>query len=158
MAAISIGYYFGISLESIGVGVKKYKSINNRSQLIKKEKNTIILDAYNANPTSMMSGLKYFNKIRSKNKVLVLGDMYELGSDEVKYHQEIIDYCEKIEAKSIFLIGSIFRQTKFSEKNLYFESTDELIKSKKLKEITDSMFFVKGSRGVKLEKIINYIS
>ena len=158
MAAISIGYYFGINLESISMGVKKYKSINNRSQIIKKEKNTIILDAYNANPTSMMSGLKYLDKIKSKNKVLVLGDMHELGTDEVKYHQEIIDYCETIETKKIFLIGDIFSQTKFSKKTLLFKSTDELIKSKKLKEITDSIFFIKGSRGIKLEEIINYIS
>ena len=158
MAAISIGYYFGINLESIGMGVKKYKSINNRSQIIKKEKNTIILDAYNANPTSMMSGLKYLDKIKSKNKVLVLGDMHELGTDEVKYHQEIIDYCKTIETKKIFLIGDIFSQTKFSKKTLLFKSTDELIKSKKLKEITDSVFFIKGSRGIKLEEIINYIS
>ena len=116
------------------------------------------MDAYNANPTSMILGLKYFNKLKSKNKVLILGDMYELGSDEVKYHQEIIDYCKKIKTKNIFLVGNIFRQTKFSKKTLCFESTDELIKSKKLKEITDSNFFIKGSRGIKLEETINYIT
>ena len=79
------------------MGVSNYISSNNRSQVVKINTNKIILDAYNANPSSMIEAIKSFEKSDLKNKVIILGDMYELGNLENKFHQEIVDYCKKLE-------------------------------------------------------------
>ena len=107
ISAISIGSYFGISIEKIKEGVSNYIPSNNRSQIVKKRSNKIVLDAYNANPTSMTLAIKSFDKSDLKNKILILGDMYELGKEEDKFHQEIVDYCESLVIDRVFLIGDI---------------------------------------------------
>ena len=129
-----------------------------RSEIIKKTNNNIILDAYNANPSSMILAIKYFEELKLDNKILVLGDMFELGKETIKFHQEIIDYCEMIDVKKVYLIGNIFSKTTFSKKFIACLDIKELIGKKDFRNISNSNFLVKGSRGIKLENIIDFIS
>ena len=157
MAASLIGNYFKIDLKNIIKGISSYIPSNNRSQIIKKNSNKIILDAYNANPSSMYAAINFFEDLNDKDKVFILGDMFELGKNEIFYHQEIVDYCKEIKSKKIFLVGELFSKTeKFKEFN-YSKNVDELIAKKELSEIKNSNFLIKGSRGIKLEKIIDHI-
>ena len=157
VSAVSIGYYFGISIEKIKVGISNYISSNNRSQIVKKSSNKIVLDAYNANPTSMTLAIQSFNKSDLKNKILILGDMYELGKEEDKFHQEIVDYCESLVIDRVFLIGEIFSKTSFTEKFISCKNYKELLDNKDFKNIINSNLLIKGSRGMQLEKIVDFI-
>ena len=157
ISAVTIGKYFGVKMQNIQEGISKYISENNRSQLIKKNGNRIRLDAYNANPTSMLLAIKSFDNINSKNKILILGDMYELGEDENKFHQEIVDYCENLKIDKVFLVGKIFAKTNFSKKFFSYENYLKLSQSKEFKDIIDSNLLIKGSRGMQLEKILEFI-
>ena len=157
VSAVSIGYYFGISIEKIKVGISNYISSNNRSQIVKKGSNKIVLDAYNANPTSMTLAIQSFNKSDLKNKILILGDMYELGKEEDKFHQEIVDYCESLVVDRVFLIGEIFSKTSFTEKFISCKNYKELLDNKDFKNIINSNLLIKGSRGMQLEKIVDFI-
>ncbi|MAP99447.1 MAG: UDP-N-acetylmuramoyl-tripeptide--D-alanyl-D-alanine ligase [Flavobacteriaceae bacterium] len=157
MAAVTIGRYFKIDYEKIKNEISNYISSNNRSQIIIKGSNKIILDAYNANPTSMILAIKYFEKLNKKNKILILGDMFELGKNWLKYHQEISDYCKTFKKEKIYLIGELFLKTEKNKNFDYYKNIDELIKENKLSNIFDSHILIKGSRGVKLEKLIQYI-
>ena len=157
MAAVCIGKYFKISIKSISEGISNYIPKNNRSEIIKKKSNTILLDAYNANPSSMYASIKNFIKTNFKNKILILGDMYELGVNEIKYHQEITDYCQSSNIKKIILIGKIFSNTNNSEKFIKYNNVNEFINSYDFYKLKKSTILVKGSRGEMLEKVIDYI-
>jgi UDP-N-acetylmuramoyl-tripeptide--D-alanyl-D-alanine ligase len=158
VSAISIGYYFGISKEKIKEGISNYIPSNNRSQIVKKSSNKIVLDAYNANPTSMTLAIKSFDKSDLKNKILILGDMHELGKEENKFHQEIVDYCETLVIDRVFLVGEIFSKTIFTEKFISCKNYKELLNKKDFKNIINSNILIKGSRGMQLEKIVDFIS
>lgn len=158
ISAISIGLFLGVPIEKVKNGISDYVSSNNRSQVLKINSNNIILDAYNANPSSMILAIKAFQITELKNKFLILGDMFELGKDENKFHQEIVDYCNNLDIERVFLIGEIFSKTNYSKKFISFRNYIELSNSKEFKEIKHSSFLIKGSRGVQLEKILDYIS
>ena len=158
ISAISIGLFLEIPIEKIKNGISGYVSTNNRSQIVNLNSNKIILDAYNANPSSMLLAIKSFEESDFQNKVLILGDMYELGKYEKKFHQEIVDYCEKLKTNKIFLVGEIFSRTNYSEEFISCTDYIELSKRKEFKEIKNSSFLVKGSRGVQLEKLLEFIS
>ena len=158
MAAVCIGKYFKININSISEGISNYIPKNNRSEMIKKNSNTILLDAYNANPSSMYASIKNFIETNFKNKILILGDMYELGVDEIKYHQEVADYCQSSNIEKIILIGKIFSNTNNSEKFIKYDSVYEFINSYDFDKLKKSTILVKGSRGEMLEKVIDYIN
>ena len=158
ISAISIGIFLGVPIEKVKNGISDYISSNNRSQVLKINSNNIILDAYNANPSSMILAIKAFQNTELENKVLILGDMFELGKDENKFHQEIVDYCNNIEIKRVFLVGEIFSKTNYSNKFIISHNYIELSNNKEFKEIKNSSLLIKGSRGVELEKILDYIS
>ena len=158
ISAVSIGSYFGISIEKIKDGISNYISSNNRSQIVKKSSNKIVLDAYNANPTSMSLAIKSFDKSDLKNKILILGDMHELGKEENKFHQEIVDYCESLVIDKVFLIGEIFSKTSFTEKFISCKNYKELLTNKDFSNVVNSNILIKGSRGIQLEKIVSFIS
>ena len=157
ISAVTIGYYFGVSIEKIKEAISNYISSNNRSQIVKKSSNKIILDAYNANPTSMTLAIQSFDKSDFKNKILILGDMYELGKEEDKFHQEIVDCCETLVIDRVFLIGEIFSKTSFTEKFISCKNYKELVENKEFGCIINSSILIKGSRGVQLEKIVDFI-
>ena len=155
--AIAIGEYFEVDFKNIKQGIESYLPDNNRSQISVKNNNTIILDAYNANPTSMSLALKAFKKTNYKNKMIIVGDMLELGKDSNHYHQEIINRLEKINDCIIYIVGEYFCKTKHSDRIESFSTTKKLINNLSKTNISNYSILIKGSRGMQLEKIIEFI-
>ena len=155
-AAITIGKYFKISTENIKNSLECYTPSNNRSQVIKTEKNnTLILDAYNANPTSMKAALKSFSNSIAENKVVVIGDMFELGSKSKIEHQHIVDYCNELNYNNVIIVGELFHQT--TTNFLKFKTFEELKNYLIINIVSNSNFLIKGSRGMALERIADYL-
>ena len=147
----SIGIEFKVAPNLISNALTEYVPSNNRSQVEKTERNTLILDCYNANPTSMKSAIDSFDMIESSDKLLILGDMLELGHISDDEHKNIIEIleCKKLTA---ILVGAEFcKQTSnFST----YKSTKELLAGENLSELKDNFILLKGSRGIKLESLI----
>ena len=154
-AAICIGKYFNLDNENIKAGIERYIPENNRSQIIKKGSNKIILDAYNANPTSMQLALSSFNDMKEGKKIVFIGDMFELGENSHQMHQEIVYTVEKMNFDQTFIIGELFNKTKHSSKIKSFKNLNDL--KGKMDEISNSAILIKGSRGMKLENILDFI-
>ncbi|WP_347174832.1 UDP-N-acetylmuramoyl-tripeptide--D-alanyl-D-alanine ligase [Polaribacter uvawellassae] len=155
-AAITIGHYFKITIEHIKKALENYESTNNRSQIIKtKNKNTIILDAYNANPTSMKLALENFKAIESDNKIAILGDMFELGKESNKEHQYINEYCTELGLENVILVGELFNKT--TTHFTKFQSFELLQKYLEHETIENHHILIKGSRGMALEKSLDFI-
>jgi UDP-N-acetylmuramoyl-tripeptide--D-alanyl-D-alanine ligase len=155
--AIAIGDFYNIDFEDIKKGVENYLPDNNRSQITTKESNTIILDAYNANPTSMDLAIKSFEKLKYTNKIIIAGDMFELGEESNKYHQQIVNYLETTSNIEIFIVGVNFSKTNHTNKIKSFLTTEELITNLMKLKIKNSSILIKGSRGMELEKVIKFI-
>ncbi|MDC9722194.1 MAG: UDP-N-acetylmuramoyl-tripeptide--D-alanyl-D-alanine ligase [Urechidicola sp.] len=155
-AAISIGNYFEISTTDIKEAIENYTPTNNRSQIIQKESCKIILDAYNANPSSMQVALKSFDNLNDKNKILVLGDMFELGEIAAEEHQHIAKLSESLNGKQVYLIGENFSKTN-TKKALKFERFSDFIQSINSKGFDNSTILIKGSRGMALERLLDYL-
>src|SRR5690606_23128569 len=156
--AIAIGNYFKISSAHIISAIENYNPTNNRSQIIEKGKNTILMDAYNANPTSMMAALENFKQLQNKNKVLFLGDMFELGADAEKEHQAIVDFLQENPMDTIYLVGKNFFKTKATNQNIQkFESFEDLKQLLQKTIFENAFMLIKGSRGMALERILEFI-
>ena len=155
--AICIGKYFNMSNTLIKEGVETYTPKNNRSQIIEKGSNKIFLDAYNANPTSMQLVLMNFNDISEKNKIVFIGDMYELGENSHEMHQDIVNTIEEMNFDQTYLLGDLFNKTKFSSKIKAFATLEDLYNNVNLEEVSNSTILIKGSRGMQLEKILDFI-
>lgn len=155
-AAIAIANYFKVEDQLIKKAIEDYVPTNNRSQVITKGSNKIILDAYNANPTSMRAALQNFEKLRDVNKIAILGDMFELGKDAKNEHQDIVDLVEKLNLDKTFLIGRNFYKTiSSSNKTKQLETFDELKNFFNFSQIANTTFLIKGSRGMALERVLN---
>jgi len=152
-AAIAVGVEFGVSINRIKKSIESYVPNNNRSQIIKTKKNTVLLDAYNANPTSMEVAINSFIKRKENNKVLILGDMFELGKYANIYHKSIVDLIKQYQFKSVYFIGKKFREV---EKNS-FSNKKEFLSFIKTNPITKSFVLIKGSRGIKLEELLDHL-
>lgn len=155
LAACSVGEYFGISIPNIKKGLENYTPTNNRSQLLKTAKNTLILDAYNANPTSMEAALRSFAKIRAPKKFFVLGDMLELGSNSPAEHLQIIELLQKLNLTQGCFVGKIFHSVCKNE--LTFEHIDQARYFLYKQSFTNYTFLIKGSRGIHLETLIDVL-
>ncbi len=154
-AGVLIGDFFDIPLNDIKQAIEEYLPTNNRSQLITKGSTQIILDAYNANPTSMMAALQHFNTIKTASKMVFLGDMFELGETAQEEHQDIVDYLSNTNIDEVHLIGSYFSKTKFQAKNIYqYTSFEALKKAFKNTIPKDTTVLIKASRGMALERIL----
>ena len=154
--AITIGKYFNVSLDNIKKGIENYIPTNNRSQIINKDTNKIILDAYNANPTSMKAALDNFTKLSDTNKIAVLGDMFELGNSANDEHKFIVDYASQLNINNTYLVGKHFYENKITKDNLsYFKSFDDLKLHFENLEISNTTFLIKGSRGMALERLLD---
>jgi len=157
-AAVSIGKYFGIETKKIKNAIQGFVPDNNRSQIITRDSNRIILDAYNANPNSMEVAIDNLKNLSAKNKVAILGDMFELGEDADLEHQRITDLAANAGFDRIFLIGEAFSRTKTSEKGLLqFSSFEKFTESFDQYEFIDTTFLVKASRGMALERVLTYL-
>ena len=156
--AIAIGSYFEVDPKLIIQAIEDYKPTNNRSQLLEKGSNTILLDAYNANPTSMLAALENFKQLHQENKILFLGDMFELGQTSESEHQYIVDYSEKNDLGNVFLVGENFFKTKVKlEKIKKFKTFEDLKTHLQTDPIKDSFLLIKGSRGMALERILELL-
>ncbi|WP_431159176.1 UDP-N-acetylmuramoyl-tripeptide--D-alanyl-D-alanine ligase [Winogradskyella poriferorum] len=156
--ATAIGHHFKISTDNIKAGIENYVPENNRSQIIKKGSLEIILDAYNANPSSMLGALTNFRQIESDTKYLFLGDMFELGDEAIVEHQNIIDFAEQNFSKNIFLIGENFYRSKTKPTTQKFKTFQDLIPQLKSHHIENATLLIKGSRGMALERILEFIN
>ena len=155
--AITIGEHFNISLENTKNALENYEPTNNRSQILKtKNNNIIILDAYNANPTSMKAALDNFSALKSDAKIAILGDMFELGKDSEKEHQFICDYCKKLGLKNVLFVGELFNQTTTEFKK--FQSFELLKNYLEHSPFKNQHLLIKGSRGMALERILDFIN
>ena len=151
LAAACVGKIFKVSKENIERSIAHYSPTNNRSQLVKTSKNTVIADCYNANPTSTMESLISFNQIESSQKLVILGDMLELGASSEVEHQAIVDYLESKSLKAI-LVGKCYQKTKSGFTT--FKDTLQLIPYLKQDGLENSLVLLKGSRGIKLEMLL----
>jgi UDP-N-acetylmuramoyl-tripeptide--D-alanyl-D-alanine ligase len=155
MAAISIGIYFAVEPNLICDAITSYVPTNNRSQVLEKGKVKFIMDAYNANPSSMKSAIESFSMIKNSKKTMILGDMFELGNQSSLEHKIILDLIVMLNINSV-LIGKHFYEyaSKFSNLN-FFPSKVEFESSFKIEEYENQLVLVKGSRGVGLEKLLD---
>lgn len=153
--AILIGNYFKIPIVDIKKAIENYQPQNNRSQIIQKNSNQIILDAYNANPTSMKAALDNFTSMDGKNKTVFIGDMFELGETAAQEHQYIADLAAASNFDAVNLIGENFFKTQTPL--LKFRTFDDLSKHLKNNIPNNSTILIKGSRGMALERILEII-
>ena len=157
-AAIAIANYFKVEDEQIKTAIESYIPSNNRSQIIKKGTNKIILDAYNANPTSMAAALHNFEKQKGEHKIVILGDMFELGNSTKKEHQHIVNLFASLKLENIILIGENFFKTEVStESILVFKSFETFKDGFDLALIRNTTFLIKGSRGMALERVLKLL-
>ena len=153
-AAIIVGKYFNVELTEIKIALEKYTPENNRSQIIQKNDHYIILDAYNANPSSMKVALENFKALKKTNKVLILGDMFELGNSAEAEHQTITDLTKTLQFENVLFVGENFYRTHTNSMKLKnFEELKNHLTEHKLKDF--STVLIKGSRGMALERVLD---
>lgn len=152
LAAATIGSFFKISCEAIKHGLESYEPQNNRSQFVETENNKLIIDAYNANPSSMALSIRNFADINAAHKLLILGDMLELGEQSKAEHTEIISLLQSYNLKEALLVGNEFKEVNTSYPQ--FDNVEKLIEYLEKNPVKDHTILIKGSRGIKLEKTI----
>ena len=155
LAAITIGRFFGVETKKIDKALAEYTPQNNRSQLKKTENNTLIIDAYNANPTSMMAALQNFRNMTVPHKMLILGDMRELGADSPAEHQKIVDYIKESNFEKVWLVGEQFAASEHSFKT--YANVQEVIKDLQEDKPKGYTILIKGSNGIKLSSTVEFL-
>lgn len=154
MCAIAVGKYFGVENNNIKQAIESYQPTNARSQMLQKDGYNIILDAYNANPTSMQHALESFSKSSAKNKIVILGDMFELGEFATAEHQKIATLATSLSFNKIILVGNEFYKTKTDNHVLKFLNTIDAQSWFQQQNFIDTEILLKGSRSMKMEKIL----
>ncbi|MBB3056685.1 UDP-N-acetylmuramoyl-tripeptide--D-alanyl-D-alanine ligase [Mucilaginibacter gotjawali] len=162
LAAICIGVYFKLSDEEINKGVEDYQPKNNRSQIMQTATNTLICDYYNANPSSMQVAIENIGKIKADRKVLILGDMFELGDEAAAEHTAIIQKAMETPVDQRIFIGKEFALAGATmdhgpwtmDKNVFFDTAEDAVAALKANPIKNSTILVKGSRGMALERLV----
>ena len=160
LAAICIGVYFKLSAEQINAGVSGYQPKNNRSQITKTATNTLICDYYNANPSSMVVAIENISKIEAKHKVLVLGDMFEMGPESAVEHEAIVKKALETPVDERIFIGGEFYQAKESIDHgpwtidKFYPTAEDAIAGLKANPIKNATVLIKGSRGMALERLV----
>lgn len=152
LASVAIGKHFKIAEEKIKVAIENYTPSNSRSQLITLGTNKIILDAYNANPTSMKAAIENFAQMPGTNKILFIGSMMELGNESKKEHEELIKLIEKYKWSNVILVGNHFKKTNHSY--FYFDDTIKAKAWLNNQQLENSQILIKGSRSMEMEKIV----
>jgi len=154
LAAVCIGNFFGVSPHEISEAIEAYRPSNNRSQFIKTARNQILMDAYNANPTSMDAALENFKTFETPHKGVILGDMLELGEASHEEHQKIADKLANMNLPIVMLTGKEFSRCQVPSNFLIFEDIALLIHHVESLNPHGFLFLIKGSRGMKLENVV----
>lgn len=157
LAAVAVGRYFGVEESKIRKAIESYTPQNNRSQLVKTASNIVVMDAYNANPTSMAAALVSFAKMQADKKLLILGDMLELGKDAQVEHQKLVEQLQQLNLKNAYLVGKNFCEAAKKTVYLTFESSDALCEYLKKEPPKNYTILVKGSRSIQLEKVKEWL-
>jgi UDP-N-acetylmuramoyl-tripeptide--D-alanyl-D-alanine ligase len=155
LAAITIGIHFKLKATEIKKAIENYIPTNNRSQIIEKESNHIILDAYNANPSSMEVALENFSNLKKTSKVVILGDMFELGKQSTIEHQAIVNLADSMTFSQTLYVGEHFYKT--STQNRQFRNFEDLKAYITVNPLKQESILIKGSRGMQLERILAII-
>ena len=155
MAAICIGTYFKVEANDIAEALSSYCPTNNRSQVIETGKNRVVMDAYNANPTSMSHAIKNFRNICKDDNLLILGDMRELGSESEQEHLAILKLLKELGFKAVYLVGPEFSKLSESSELLTFNNVEELAQYLQKHPVSGKDVLVKGSNSIHLNKIID---
>ena len=152
LAAVSIGHHFKVPNDKIKSAIENYIPSNSRSQLLTWNKNEVILDAYNANPSSMKLAVENFAKMNKENKMVCLGGMRELGADTLMEHQMLIDQLKQTNWKQVILVGLEFKPC--DHNYLYFDTVTEAKAWLQAQELKGYTLLIKGSRGIQMEQLI----
>jgi UDP-N-acetylmuramoyl-tripeptide--D-alanyl-D-alanine ligase len=160
MVAATIGIHFDVSVYDIVAAIKGYTPTNNRSQIITLGSNQIILDAYNANPSSMSVAIQHFLNQVESNKILILGDMFELGDESEFEHQNIVGILSQDNTVEVYFVGNHFYKARILKDNFkFFEDFDAFSSYLEMNTKFEKKYIlIKGSRGMKLERTLDYIS
>lgn len=162
MAALAVGSQFGITLEDASAAIEKYVPSNNRSQMTKTERNTLIVDAYNANPTSMAAALDNFSNVSADTRIAMLGDMLELGDDSVNEHKSVISSALERGLERVFFVGDEFSKAAAdmsleAENAKFFRTSADLASYLSSDPLSGATVLIKGSRGTRMEKVIEVL-
>ena len=155
LAAVCVGMHFGVSTDQIAVALQEYVPSNNRSQLKQTEQNTLIIDAYNANPTSMSAAIQNFEQYEAPRKAVILGSMKELGELSEEEHKRLAFHLAEISFDRVFLIGSEFKDA--GSDYPVFDSAEKFIAYLEEQPIQGYTILIKGSRGNQLESLVPYL-
>jgi UDP-N-acetylmuramoyl-tripeptide--D-alanyl-D-alanine ligase len=153
LAAICIGHYFKLSDEEINRGIQSYAPTKNRSQIVKTATNTLICDYYNANPSSMLVAIENMGLLDFPHKILILGDMFELGDESPAEHAAIIDKAMSTPVEGRLFIGEQFFEQKRNTNAIFYRTATDAIAALKTQPITNATVLIKGSRGMALERL-----
>lgn len=153
LAAVAVGRYFKVPDEKIKQAIEQYAPSNSRSQLVKKDGNTIILDAYNANPSSMRAAIENFSRMQAVSKVLMLGAMAELGPESLEEHQGIIDLIGQYSWQKVVLVGGDFQ--KLNHPYIKMNNATEAAAWYREQHFNNASILIKGSRSMQMEKVLN---
>jgi UDP-N-acetylmuramoyl-tripeptide--D-alanyl-D-alanine ligase len=154
LAAACIGHFFGVEPAQIKQAIEDYKPENNRSQFIQTSKNKIVMDAYNANPSSMEAAIKHFSKYPGNKKMLILGDMLELGEEGHDEHRRILEIAKKTACQAIMLVGKIFAEINDDKAIVVYLTTDDALAALYKSPVSGKAILLKGSRGIQLEELL----
>ena len=154
LAAVCIGSYFGLTGNKIKNAIRDYVPSNSRSQLLEKGTNRIILDAYNANPSSMKLAIENFARLQAENKVLILGAMAELGTESPEEHKHIVDLISQYKWKYVVLTGGDFLKIRIEQPYLVFETSAGAGEWFRQQHFNNTHFLIKGSRSTQMEKVL----
>ena len=153
-AAIVMGMHFGLSTKEIKKGIEAYAPKNNRSEWRNTTNNRVLLDAYNANPSSMQAAIASFAQLEVKNKILILGDMLELGEYQKTEHQGLLESLKKQNWSTVLLVGPLFYQLRSHSPFKHFESLEDIKVYLEKEPVKNSTLLLKGSRGIALEQLL----
>ncbi|MCU0448413.1 MAG: UDP-N-acetylmuramoyl-tripeptide--D-alanyl-D-alanine ligase [Bernardetiaceae bacterium] len=155
LTALAVGRYFGVPDEAAHAAVRAYAPTNNRSQVVRGASNTIIADAYNANPSSMEAALESFARLPAARKVAILGDMRELGTYAPERHLAVLDHLDRLHLAQVYVCGPEFAAARLPRHQAQaFLTKDELADSLAAHPVRDSHVLLKGSRGIGLETLL----
>jgi UDP-N-acetylmuramoyl-tripeptide--D-alanyl-D-alanine ligase len=157
LAAACIGQHFEVPPEAIKSAIEEYQPGNNRSQISKTTYNLLILDAYNANPSSMTAAINTFAAADYPEKTIILGDMLELGQDADQEHQQILNWIDQLGFKHVYLVGPIFTRLNTKRENTCFQDSDLAKMWFEHHKIENATVLLKGSRGIRLEKLVDVL-